>query len=197
MILRSRLFTREPVLVPVQALANMAHHSATEVKAPVGLPSITQQALADARMRLEGEEGAAIADAAPLLTDDQSRIELEVRTMGRALAVGSAAIAAAVPGPSHMLEHDEHEMRGHYEDVQRDHRHLRRLLRARRGSSWHCSSSTAVITELAPAEERAIAPPLSSLPLLFSRSLLPRSSVGREGLGMCVRGWEEWEGKGG
>ena len=109
MILRSRIFTREPVLVPVQALANMAHDSATEVKAPVG--PITQQAWADARMQLEEEGGAAIADAAPLSTDDQIRIELEVRTMGRALPVGSAAIAAAVPGPSHVLEHEEPEFK--------------------------------------------------------------------------------------
>ena len=36
MTCRTRLFTREPVLVPVQALANMAHDAAMEVTAPVG-----------------------------------------------------------------------------------------------------------------------------------------------------------------
>ena len=139
MILKSRLFSREPVLVPVQALAKMAHDAATEVKAPVGPPSITQQAWADARMQLEGEGG--IADAAPLSTDDQSRIELEARTTGRVLPVGPAATASAVPGPSHrhMLEHDEPEMRGHYEDVRRDQaRSDRRLAR----STANCSHPT-------------------------------------------------------
>ena len=84
----------------------------------------------------------------------QSRIELEVRTMGRVLPVHSAAIASAVPGPLHILEHDEPEMPGYYEDVRRAQarshgrlarstakltpRRLPRLLRARRGSSRCC-----------------------------------------------------------
>ena len=73
-----------------------------------------------------------------------------------------------------MLEHDEPEMRGQYEDVRRD--QARSLARStakltpevfadyfERGEAVHgaATSSTAVITELGTAEERADEIPLS------------------------------------
>ena len=54
-ILKSRLYTTEPVVVLVQALANMSNHPELEVKATVRPPSITQRAYSDARQQLEGE----------------------------------------------------------------------------------------------------------------------------------------------
>ena len=87
--LQERLLTTEQFLVPVQALANMSHDPDMEVKAPVGPPSITHKARSDARKQLRGE-GAAIADADPLMPGDQSRFELEVGDDGKSSPGGAS-----------------------------------------------------------------------------------------------------------